>query len=46
MGALDALSWPISRLGEALEALARTGGLAPRSVEVPRLARKSGVGQQ
>ena len=34
MGALDKLSWPISRLGEALEALARTGGLAPRSVEV------------
>ncbi len=35
MGALDRLAWPVSRLGEALEALARTGGLAPRSVEVP-----------
>ena len=35
MGALDQLSWPVSRLGEALEALARTGGLAPRAVEVP-----------
>ena len=35
MGDLDKLSWPVSRLGEALEALARTGDLAPRSVEVP-----------
>ena len=35
MGDLDKLSWPVSRLGEVLEALARTGGLAPRSVEVP-----------
>ena len=35
MGDLDKLSWPSSRLGEALEALARTGDLAPRSVEVP-----------
>jgi ATP-binding cassette, subfamily B, bacterial len=35
MGALDMLSWPITRLGEALEALARTGGLVPRSAEVP-----------
>ena len=34
MGALHRLAWPISRLGEALEALARTGGLAPRPVEV------------
>ena len=37
MGDLDKLSWPVSRLGEALEALARTGDLAPRSVEVPPL---------
>src|SRR4029450_8461305 len=35
MGDVDKLSWPVSRLGEVLEALARTGGLAPRSVEVP-----------
>ena len=35
MGDLDKLSWPVSRLGEVIEALARTGGLAPRSVEVP-----------
>ena len=35
MGDLDKLSWPVSRLGEVLEALARTGGLAPRSVEAP-----------
>ena len=35
MGNLDELAWPVSRLGEALEALARTGALAPRSVEVP-----------
>src|SRR6267142_5124693 len=35
MGDLDKLSWPVSRLGEALEALARIGDLAPRSVEVP-----------
>ena len=35
MGDLDKLSWPVSRLGEAIEALARTGALAPRSVEVP-----------
>jgi ATP-binding cassette, subfamily B, bacterial len=35
MGDLDTLSWPVSKLGEALEALARTGGLMPRSVEVP-----------
>src|SRR5439155_10785670 len=30
---LDTLSWPISRLGEVMEALARKSGLAPRSVE-------------
>ena len=35
MGDLDKLAWPVSRLGEALAALARTGDLAPRSVEVP-----------
>jgi hypothetical protein len=34
MGALETLAWPIATLGDALEALARTGGLAPRSVEV------------
>lgn len=34
MGHLDQLSWPVSRLGEALEALARTGDMAPRSVEI------------
>jgi ATP-binding cassette, subfamily B, bacterial len=35
MGDLDQLSWPVSRLGEALEALAHTSGLAPRAVEIP-----------
>lgn len=34
--ALDALCWPVSRLGEALEALARHGGLKPRAASVPR----------
>jgi ATP-binding cassette subfamily B protein len=35
MGDLDELAWPVSRLSEALEALARTRGLVPRSVEIP-----------
>jgi ATP-binding cassette subfamily B protein len=30
---LTTLAWPTSRLGEALEALARAAGLAPRAVE-------------
>jgi hypothetical protein len=30
---LMTLAWPASRLGEALEALARMAGLAPRAVE-------------
>jgi ATP-binding cassette subfamily B protein len=34
---LAQLSWPVSRLGEVLEALARASGLAPRSVELPPL---------
>src|SRR5262245_47307258 len=33
---LDTLSWPVSRLGEAIEALAHKSGLAPRSVELRR----------
>ena len=33
---LDALCWPVSRLGEALLALARRGGLSPRGASVPR----------
>lgn len=32
---LERHAWPISRLGEALEALARAVGLSPRSVEIP-----------
>jgi ATP-binding cassette subfamily B protein len=32
---LDNLTWPESRLGEALEAVARTGRLKPRQVDVP-----------
>ena len=35
MGELDTCTWPMVRLGEALEALAGTSGLAPRSVETP-----------
>ncbi len=39
--------WPADRLGEALEVLARRGGLAPRSIEAPfpppRLADENGV---
>lgn len=43
---LDTLSWPASRLGEAMEALARQSGLAPRPLETPNppnngLARES-----
>ena len=33
MADLTTLAWPAARLGEALEALARTAGLAPRAVE-------------
>src|SRR5437879_5841700 len=32
---LDTLSWPASRLGEAMEALAHKSGLAPRPVKTP-----------
>jgi len=32
---LDSLTWPASRLGEALRALAWKSGMAPRSVEAP-----------
>ncbi len=32
---LDTLSWPASRLGEAMDALARKSGLVPRPVEIP-----------
>jgi ATP-binding cassette, subfamily B, bacterial len=46
MDDLDKLAWPVSRLGEVLEALARTGGLAPRSVDLlpppPGLAQDGG----
>ena len=46
MDDLAKLSWPVSRLGEVLEALAHAGGLAPRSVELPHpppgLAQDSG----
>jgi ATP-binding cassette subfamily B protein len=35
MGELDKLSWPVSRLGEALEGLAHIAGLKPRAVEIP-----------
>ena len=30
---LQALAWPLDRLGEALEALARAAGFAPRAAE-------------
>jgi ATP-binding cassette, subfamily B, bacterial len=33
MADLTTLAWPASRLGEALDALARATGLAPRAVE-------------
>lgn len=36
LDALDALCWPVSRLGEALLALARRTGLSPRGGTVPR----------
>ncbi len=39
---LDKLSWPISRLGEAMEALARKSGISPRPVEMVGLARDGG----
>lgn len=32
---IDALGWPLSRVGEALEALARAARLDPREVEMP-----------
>jgi hypothetical protein len=32
---LDALAWPASQLGEALAALARSAGLAPRAGAAP-----------
>ncbi|MCI0407630.1 MAG: ABC transporter ATP-binding protein, partial [Acidobacteria bacterium] len=35
VGLPDGLTWPVSRLGEAIEALARKSGLTPRSVEIP-----------
>lgn len=35
MSEIDALGWPMSKLGEAIEALARTSGLSPRAVEIP-----------
>lgn len=36
MEELDQLSWPLSRVGEALEALVRKSGLAPQASEAPR----------
>jgi ATP-binding cassette subfamily B protein len=46
MGDLQMLAWPVSRLGEALETLARIGGLAPRSAAItpppPGLAQDGG----
>jgi len=45
---LDILSWPIERLGEAMETLARKSGLSPRLVDTPippeGLARDGGEG--
>lgn len=35
---VDALAWPEGRIGEAMLALARAGGLAPSSVDVPAVA--------
>jgi hypothetical protein len=35
MEALDALAWPVGRLGEAITGLARFQGWRLRSVEVP-----------
>jgi len=32
---LDTRSWPVSRLGEALEALARQSGFSVKSVQTP-----------
>ncbi|MFO1329931.1 MAG: ABC transporter ATP-binding protein [Rubrivivax sp.] len=32
---IEALCWPHPRLGEAIDALGRTGGLAPRAAELP-----------
>src|SRR5689334_17598072 len=34
VSALEQFAWPLARLGEALEALARKCGLAPRSAEL------------
>ena len=38
MNNLDPLSWPTSRLGEAIDALARKTGLASKPVEIPTSA--------
>ncbi|MDP9144846.1 MAG: hypothetical protein M3N43_09155, partial [Actinomycetota bacterium] len=35
MANLTAFSWPVSKLGEALEALAHTYGLTPTAMETP-----------
>jgi ATP-binding cassette subfamily B protein len=37
-------TWPISRVGEALDALARKGGLAPRAGEIPEPPQSLGHG--
>ena len=41
--AVEAYSWPVSRLGEALEILAVESSLKPRSVDIP--APPQGLGQ-
>lgn len=35
MDNLDALSWPVARLGEAIEELGRKRGLSPRPIQAP-----------
>lgn len=35
MNRIEALTWPLSRVGEAIEMIARESGLAPRDVEPP-----------
>ena len=35
MANLTAYSWPVSKLGEALEALAHTYGLTPTAIDIP-----------
>jgi ATP-binding cassette subfamily B protein len=37
VNSLDALTWPITRLGDALHALAWQSGLAPRPMDIPGL---------